>query len=145
MKQAIALLLCTALFLTGCSNQEKLKDGKYRAEVDADTAGAAYGWKDFVEVTISNGEVTAVTFNSVNDEGTLKTEDPSYVMDPMPSVWQPELVSRYMKEKDIDKVESVSGATTGSRNFKALMRAVLERAKTGGTDTITVDMTNVTE
>ena len=142
MKRAFAILLCGALLLTGCSNQNKLKDGKYRAEVDADTAGAAYGWKDFVEVTISDGEVTTVVFNSVNGEGTLKTDDPSYVMDPMPSVWQPELVNRYMREKDIDKVEDVAGATTGSRNFKALMRAVLERAKTGGTDTIVVDLSN---
>ncbi len=145
MKRVLTFLFCGVLLLSGCSTESELKDGTYRAEVDEQTADEAYGWKDFVEVTISGGEVTAVTFNSVNGEGALKTEDPNYVMDPMPSEWQPELVKRFMETKDPDQVEDVAGATIGSRNFKALMRAVLERAKTGGTETIVVDIGSVTE
>ena len=38
-----------------------------------------YGWKDYIEITVEDGEIASLVFDAVNmEDGTLKSEDESY-------------------------------------------------------------------
>ena len=84
MKKIIAFVLSvvTALSMAGCSSADltsgkiKLQDGTYRAEFsDYDE----FGWKDFVEVTVSEGQLYEVVYDAENEDGTkLKSRDEGY-------------------------------------------------------------------
>ena len=69
MKKIIAFVLSavTALSMAGCSSADltsgkiKLQDGTYRAEFsDYDE----FGWKDFVEVTVSECQLYEVVYDA---------------------------------------------------------------------------------
>ena len=115
-------------------------EGKYRAEAPADS----HGWSDFVEITIANGSITEITFDSVNAEGTFKSKDPSYKESmtayggtTYPEKFFPEIVENYINSGFVaNDMEVVAGATTSSESFKALVTAALKAAKEGNTETV---------
>ena len=136
----LALMFCLSLF-AGCSSS--MKDGSYKAEF---SSFDDHGWKDFVELTIKDGKITEVNFDSINEEGLLKSEDESYQenMEPVsgtyPEKFFPELENQLLEKQEIKKVDTVTGATNSSDAFKILVTEIMDKgASKGNTDTIIVE------
>ena len=145
MKKLISLAL-TAVFamgaFTGCSESQlasaALTDGTYRAEFkDFD----ANGWKDYVEVTILDGQLDEVVFDSINEDGTkLKSEDESYkaememMVGTYPAKYNKDLINQFIESGKVTGVDIVAGATESTGNFKTLIVEAMVNAAAGNTD-----------
>lgn len=114
-------------------------DGTYKVEADAFDA---HGWKPFIELVIKDHKVDSVNFDYVNEEGALKTEDAEYkaAMEPQSGTY-PEKYTAELEQQLIDKqligdVDAITGATTSSNNFHALVEVALDdMAEVGDTST----------
>lgn len=137
---ALALVIGTAF--TGCSetmiNNTKFIDGTYRAEY-AQTD--AHGWKDFVEVTIVDGEFGEIVYDSENEDGTkLKSEDQGYKTEmenfngTYPAKYSKDLINQFIESGKVSSVDIVAGATESTQHFKALIVVALENAVKGNED-----------
>lgn len=149
MKKIISLALAGALAVgafTGCSTEQlntALVDGKYRAEFkDFDQ----FGWKDFVEVTIVDDELSEVVYDSVNEDGTkLKSEDESYkaemesIVGTYPAKYNKDLINQFIESGKVTSVDIVAGATESTGKFKTLIVAAMQNAASGDTETEIVD------
>lgn len=149
MKKIISLALAGALAVgafTGCTTEQlntALTDGTYRAEFkDFDR----FGWKDFVEVTISDGELSEVVYDSVNEDGTkLKSEDESYkaemesIVGTYPAKYNKDLINQFIESGKVTSVDIVAGATESTGKFKTLIVAAMQNATSGDTETEIVD------
>lgn len=144
MKKLISLAL-TAVFalgaFTGCSEEQikstTLTDGIYRAEfVDFDTNG----WKDYVEVTVLDGQLNEVVFDSVNEKGQLKSEDESYKVEmeqmvgTYPAKYNKDLINQFLESGKITTVDIVAGATESTGNFKTLIIEAMSNAAEGNSE-----------
>ena len=150
MKKLISLAL-TAVFamgaFTGCSESQissaALVDGTYRAEFkDFD----ANGWKDYVEVSVVDGELNEVVFDSVNEDGTkLKSEDESYKVEmeqmvgTYPAKYNKDLINQFIESGKVTGVDIVAGATESTGNFKTLIIEAMTNAASGNTETEIVE------
>lgn len=141
MKKIAAAVLAALLFalpLAGCSSP--MKDGAYRAEYkDYDD----HGWKDYVEVTVSDGKITGVDYDSIDAQGGLKSADAEYratmetVTGTYPEKYMKELEDRLLEKQDAKKVDAVTGATTSTDSFKLLASEIIAKGiKKGDTATI---------
>lgn len=107
------------------------KDGVYKATQDK---ADQYGWKGFVEITIKEGKIAAVTFDYDNN-GALKSKDEAYKaqMEPVSKTYPEkafaELQASLVEKQDVAAVEVVAGATTSTNEFLALAKLALEQAK----------------
>lgn len=149
MKKIISLALAAALAVsafTGCTTEQlntALTDGTYRAEFkDFDR----FGWKDFVEVTIVDGELSEVVYDSVNEDGTkLKSEDESYkaemesIVGTYPAKYNKDLINQFIESGKVTSVDIVAGATESTGKFKTLIVAAMQNATSGDTETEIVD------
>ena len=105
------------------------EDGTYRVEADAFDE---HGWKPFVELTIANDQITDVTFDYTNDSGGLKTTDEQYKADmeaesgTYPEKYTTELEQQLIQKQVISQVDAISGATSSSKNFTALVEYALD-------------------
>ena len=131
MKRFIAVLLvvlATACLMTGCSSG--MKDGTYKAQFkDYDD----HGWKDYVSITVKDGKITDVDYDSMNADGTKKSEDQAYreSMEPVSKTYP----AKFYNPK---KVDAVTGATNSSNDFKILAVEAIKAAKAGTTDAVEV-------
>ena len=141
MKKFISIavvVLTVAMILVGCAGG--YKDGTYKAE----SAEFSHGWKDYVIVSVSGGKVTVKEYDALNEAGEKKTEDPDYraAMEPVsgtyPEKFFPEIVADFNAKGSVDKMDNVTGATSSTNSFKALVTAALENAKKGDTATAVV-------
>ena len=149
MKKIISLALAATLAVsafTGCSTEQlnaALVDGTYRAEFkDFDR----FGWKDFVEVTVADGELSEVVYDSVNEDGTkLKSEDQSYkaemesIVGTYPAKYNKDLINQFIESGKVTSVDIVAGATESTGKFKTLIMAAMKNANSGDTETEVVD------
>lgn len=143
MKKTFAIIaaavMCAAI-LSGCS--AGMKDGTYKAEYKSYDD---HGWKDYVSITVSGGKITAVDYDSLNEAGEKKSADTAYreQMEPVsktyPEKFSKELEDQLVDKQDVKKVDAVAGATTSSNAFKILATEALSAAKSGKTDTVTVE------
>lgn len=105
------------------------EDGTYKVSADAFDE---HGWKPQVELEIKDHQIAAVQFDYVNKEGKLKTEDADYkaAMEPKsktyPAKYSEELEKQLLDKQSIGFVDAVSGATSSSNNFKALVEYALD-------------------
>lgn len=136
--------LIPALLMTGCS-PEGYQDGSYRAEAsDYDQ----YGWKDYVQLTVTDGKVTEIEFDAVHEQdNTKKSEDLEYQQEYReaglgtdPADYSAKLEDSYLESQKSSTVDSVSGATISTGRFKQLTKALEERMEKGETGTITVTL-----
>lgn len=117
-------------------NDAKYKDGTYKVSYDKFDS---HGWKAFVELTIKNNEITSAKFDYVNKDGALKTQDPNYEKNMKaktgvgPQEYTVKLTQGLMNKQDISSVDTVTGATSGSNEFKELVAAALTNAVKGST------------
>ncbi|WP_044482494.1 FMN-binding protein [Paenibacillus antibioticophila] len=115
------------------------EDGTYKVEADAFDA---HGWKPFIELVIKDHKIDSVNFDYVNEEGAMKTENAEYkaAMEPQSGTY-PEKYTAELEQQLIDKqligdVDVITGATTSSNNFHALVEAALDdMAEIGDTST----------
>ena len=149
MKKLITLALAAvmAFGITGCTqeqlNSTTLVDGTYRAEFREYDAN---GWKDFVEVTIADGELSEVVYDSVKEKGdVLKSEDESYknemeaIVGTYPAKYNKDLINQFIESGKVTAVDIVAGATESTGNFKILIIAAMESAASGNTDVVTIE------
>lgn len=135
---SITALLLLAL-VAGCGQKKPeapspapsdgaLKDGTYNAVGDEFDD---HGWKGLATVVVKGGKVTAAFFDEINEEGLLKSFDTEYnpkmkgVSGAYPMDAYQTLEKGLVAKQSADKVDAVSGATSSSDNFKALMAKAL--------------------
>ena len=147
MKKLITFILMAVclLGLTACSEASftNLQDGTYRAEYKNFDV---YGWKDYIEVTVEDGEIASLVFDAVNmEDGTLKSEDESYKnqMEPIvgtyPAKYTKDLINQFMENNTISAVDVVAGATQATGSFKTLLTNIAPSLQSGNTETVLVD------
>lgn len=150
MKKLLSLILSAVLAvgaLTACdesgvSLERTLNDGVYRTEFEEFDE---YGWKDYVIVTIKDGELYEVVYDAVNEDGTkLKSEDEGYksqmeqIVGTYPAKYNKDLINQFLSSGKVTSVDIVAGATESTGNFKTLIIAAMENAVNGepGTEVI---------
>ena len=140
----LAVVICV-FALTACSEASftNLQDGTYRAEYKNFDV---YGWKDYIEVTVVDGEISELVFDAVNmDNDRLKSEDESYKsqMEPIvgtyPAKYSKDLINQFMESNTISAVDVVAGATQATGSFKTLLTNIAPSLADGNTETVLVD------
>lgn len=119
-----------------------LQDGTFRAEKkDFDE----HGWKAFAEVTVKEGKIEAVVFDYTNEAGDLKTADEEYNKNMEEKAGTSvakaaeELAAQLVEKQNVEEVEVVTGATSSTEDFKAVVTAALEASKEGATEATIVE------
>lgn len=114
-------------------------DGTYKIEADAFDD---HGWKPQLELVIKDHKIDSVNFDYVNEEGKLKTEDAEYKASmeaksgTYPAKYTEELEKQLVEKQLIGNVDAITGATTSSYNFTALVETALDdMAEIGDTST----------
>lgn len=113
-------------------SETEYKDGTYTAEGDAFDE---HGWKPIITVEVKDGKITSVDYDEVNEEGTSKETDEEYNTNMKehsgigPAEAFPQLEEELVEKQDVDAVDTVTGATSGSDNFKEMVKKALESAK----------------
>lgn len=132
----LAVVAVLALSLVACGGG-KIKDGTYTAE----NKNPANGWADTLSLTYKDGVVVEAKYDAKGEDGSLKSETPdeNYPMDPVLSVWMPQLNENIAKAGSADKIEAIAGATSSSNAAKALYAEVEKKAKAGDTSVAIVD------
>lgn len=111
----------------------KLQDGKYYVEAEK----AEWGWKPFTYMVVKDSEIIEVRHDRKNKKGEIATKDKKYnqSMAKKQGIGIRDAVSKlerdFMKSKDIDKIDSIAGATSTSKEFKAMMRYLVHKAEKG--------------
>lgn len=147
---AVVALLLIASLAAGCgktttpssstnqsSNTEnsiQYVDGTYKASFDYVDG---HGWKPFLEVEVKDKKIVKVNFDYINPDGKLKSQDENYnkamkaKAGTSPAEYTVKFNEGLVKTQNIDKVETVSGATHSFENFKQLAKALLDKAAKG--------------
>lgn len=154
MKKILSITLTSILslaLLAGCGSTNKetktpsdsnkdekttvaYKDGKYKAVYDKFDK---HGWKAYVEIEIKDGKVSNVDFDYLNKDNKRKSEDKEYnekmkpVSKTAPNEFCPKLEKDLVDKQEVDKVDTISGATISTENFRNLSKEALENAKKG--------------
>ena len=165
MKKFLSMLtLSSALLLTACGNdtadveedvvtdeteevedvamEDGLQDGTYRIE---DQTFGETGWKEALEITVTNGEITDANWESVNEDGDNKIDDDDYQATMTetdgvgPQDFIPALENDLVDKQDPADIEIITGATGTANKFQDYARQLVEAAEEGNTDTIVVD------
>jgi len=129
------LVILIAPFLTGCQNQEGLKDGYYTVEM----AEYSNGWKEFVTICVSNGKIVTVEYNAKNASGFIKSWDMAYMTrmnsakGTYPNYYTRAYAASFLKSQDPEKIDAVTGATHSGENFHKMTAALVEKAAKGDT------------
>ena len=140
----MAVVICVFAF-TACSEASftNLQDGTYRAEYKN---FADYGWKDYIEVTVENGEISELVFAAVNiEDGSLKSEDENFnsEMEPFvgtyPAKYNADLINQFLESGKISAVDVVAGATQATGSFKTLLTNIAPNLADGNTEIVLVD------
>jgi len=132
-------LMVTLSLLVGCSTKLKnrvvYKNGTYEVSFDNQDKN---GWLAQVKVKIVNEKIVNVDFNYINAvTGELITEDDAHTKlmyaatKTTPAKASKQLTDSLIKTQDITKVDTVTGATTTSSDFKRLSSKALDNAKQG--------------
>jgi major membrane immunogen (membrane-anchored lipoprotein) len=109
-------------------------DGTYKATYDYIDS---HGWKPQISITILKDKITAVKFDYINPDKKLKSQDPAYekamkaVNGIGPAEYIPQLNKKLLDAQDLLKVDTITGATHSTDNFKALATVALSNAKKG--------------
>ncbi len=146
MRKILAVLLVFTLVatLTGCGGGSDMQDGTYRAEYGSFDD---YGWKDFVELTITDGEITNVIADCVNEAGDFKSEDEEYAAtmteygSPItPDAFYPLLEESLMNTQNPGDIDMVANATDSSTATKLLASELISKnVKDGDSEVLVVD------
>lgn len=124
------------------TNNVNYVDGVYKAEMGEEMSKSNNGWKDYVEVTIKDNKINNITFDSKNTEGKLRSEDKNYTMEPTLGQWIDNFINRVMEIGDIDRLDGIDYNIKGSENYRKLLSAALNNAKSGNKEVAVVTPSN---
>lgn len=131
----LALLACTVLFLSSCQQVgSALQDGYYTAEM---AEFDEKGWKEYVTIGISGGEIVTVEFNAKNASGLIKAWDMAYMRrmnaakGTYPTRYTRTYAASLIRSQSPNQIDAVAGASVSGWNFSSLISAALDNAKTG--------------
>lgn len=147
MKKFLAIFLIGifAVSLSGCFGNESSnahKDGTYLAEAAPDK----YGWVNFLEVNVKDGNIDAIKFDCKNKDGKLKSEDEEYnkkykeIVGVTAKDAFNQIVEQYKQVTDTTKMKKVTGATTSTQDFIVMMDELTKKMSTGDTSKATVTL-----
>ena len=146
MKKVISLVLASlmvAVMFVGCnnSNASEMKDGTYKASFK----NPEHNWTEYVELTVKDNKITAVTFDAVNADGELKSQNQEYedMMKPDSGIGPMEFYDQYeatlLDKQDVSKIDMVTGATNSGNHLKTLVEALKGNMSKGDTAEVIVD------
>lgn len=145
-KLLVGLTLASSLVLAACGGEETtqdgMQDGSYRIE---ELNFGETGWKEALEITVAEGEITDANWESVNEDGLNKIEDDNYQETMIgtdgvgPQDFIPGLEDALVEAQDPADVEVISGATGTSEKFQDYAQQLVDAAEAGNTETIEVD------
>jgi len=137
MKKTLLILAAIVFAVTACDKQTYV-DGDYSAtfeELDS------HGWNAFVEFTLTGDEISNVTFDYLNADGVLKSEDSAYNARMLsitgvtnPETYCPQIeaaIANTTIAPEYEPIDVVTGATHSGENANMLMEAALEAAIDG--------------
>jgi major membrane immunogen (membrane-anchored lipoprotein) len=140
---SILWLFLLVLYISCTGNSSLLKDGYYTAEAaDFDS----FGWKEYVTIRVSGGQITLVEYNAFNPSGFIKSWDMDYMrlMGALGETY-PNAYTRYYGRQLFEKqgtsgVDRLSGATNSYNTFLQLADAALKNARRGDRETRLVNL-----
>lgn len=149
MQKPVQLIITAMMVLTivtGCrsTTEKPLQDGTYFVTFDEPDSTS---WKAFMTLEILDGKIVAVQYDyegTGENQGKLKSEDVAYneamfaTKGTNPVLYLEELRNALLLHQDPDKVDTVSGATTSSRDFRTFSSAALEAAREGNEEPIII-------
>ena len=124
-----------------------MQDGTYTVE---DKEFGETGWIETLEIVVVDGEITDVTWTSLNEEGLNKLDDDEYqeIMTQTdglgPQDFIPGLENALLEAQNPAGVDVISGATGTAEKFIEYAKLAVAAAKAGDTETIVVDNSPVT-
>lgn len=131
----IILISLLAVLLGGCRAGQggAFKDGKYDYTSEPDNRG----WKKAIEITVKGGKIDNVVYDEINkDTNVKKSDDTAYIANWQkqvpgadPKAFYNRLGKSLVEKQDVEKVDTVAGATTATSDFKAAAAKALENAK----------------
>lgn len=133
--KAVWLFLACAFFLSGCGAEQAkgLQDGNYTAQMSE----YSHGWREYVTITVKNGEIVSTEYNAENASGFIKSWDSAYMnnmkskMGTYPNEYTRYYAAQLTGQKSAPEIELLAGATSSGGNFKKLALAVVEQAEKG--------------
>lgn len=137
----VFIVAIIALSTVGCSADNRMQDGYYTA-----MAGEySHGWKEFVSITVKNGDIASVEYNAVNESGFIKSWDNAYmqnmkaVQGTYPNEYTRNYAGQLLEAQNANQVDTIAGATSSYSSFKMLASAAIEQAKKGDSRVVVVD------
>ncbi len=143
MKRKIFLiisLIVLSLLSISCSD-DIMKDGYYTAEM----SDFSHGWKEYVTISVKNGEIASVEYNAKNLSGFIKSWDSNYMKNmnsiagTYPNQYTRNYASQLCEKQSGENLDMISGASTSGVNFKMLSSAVIQQAKKGDSSIAVVE------
>ena len=144
MKASTAGIVCLiiALLPVSCGrNSSALKDGYYAAET---AVFDEYGWKEYLTISVSDGQIILVEYNAYNPSGFLKSWDMNYMRamnatdGTYPNVYTRHYGRLLLENQGTEGIDALSGASHSHPVFLALAEAVLKSAREGNNRTALV-------
>ncbi len=130
MKKFLILMLAFSSIASAA-----LKDGKYTVISD----GSIWFWYPYTEMVVKDGEVVEATHDRIKKSGKKASQDKNYNTDMLkkagvnPSMYSKMIPENYFKSgKNLEKMDSVAGATDSTNHFKKQMTLLLEKASNEG-------------
>ncbi|WP_088810702.1 MULTISPECIES: extracellular electron transfer flavoprotein PplA [Listeria] len=122
------------------NNGAELQDGKYNLEEQ----NYAHGYRAVFAMEVKDGKIVTSDYNYVNEDGQKKTDDADYEKNMKaksgtgPQEYIPALNKSLVDKQSPAEVDTVSGATSSSNQFRIYAAQLENAAQNGDTDTIKV-------
>jgi major membrane immunogen (membrane-anchored lipoprotein) len=122
------------------NNGADMKDGKYNLEEQ----NYAHGYRVVFAMEVKDGKIATSDYNYVNKDGQKKTDDADYEKNMKeksgtgPQEYIPALNKSLVYKQSPAEVDTVSGATNSSNQFRIYAAQLENAAQNGNTDTIKV-------
>lgn len=149
-RKLAGIALALSVVLAGCGTTEQqtgMQDGTYTAQM----TDYSFGWREYVTVTVKNGEIVTTEYNAENPSGFIKSWDNLYMnnMKPVSGTYPNEYTRYYAAQltgqSTAPEIELLSGATSSGSNFQKLSLAVVEQAMKGDSTVVMVETEPATE
>ncbi len=131
----LCAVVASMVFFSSCAQSgSALQNGYYTAEfAEFDDKG----WKEYVTIGISDGEIVTVEFNAKNESGLIKAWDMSYMRrmnaakDTYPTRFTRAYAASLIESQSPSRIDAVTGASVSGWNFSSLISAALQNAQNG--------------
>ena len=144
-KQFVILLLCVLFAMTFCGCGEKKTEGMQDGTYTAQMSDFSFGWKEYVTITVKNGNITTTEYNAENASGFIKSWDNAYMQTMLhangtyPNEYTRYYASQFLEGQGKGNIVAITGASSSHGSFQILSQAVLEQAQKGDSSIVVVD------